>query len=268
MPAHSPRACCSFRPGEHRSRADAARRHPGHRAGPRRRDDRHPPARGRPQPVQARRHHHHLGTGGLYPPLVPIAQVVKLDDDGAVALPLADPATTSFAIVEPPFEPAAVAAEAPADRGALMVRSASRSGAADRPGAPHLRRLLPAATVIVASLLAALPIVSTTGWWPDSASSCCIGWRLLRADPWPAWWAAPLGLVNDLFTGIRSDSRSRCGGDDAGDGSPRPPHDVARLLDRMGACGAASSRSTNGCSGGSRKLGRRRVPTSSRMVPP
>lgn len=51
------------------------------------------------------------GTGGLYPPLVPIARVVKLNDDGAVALPLADPATTSFAIVEPPFEPAAVAAE-------------------------------------------------------------------------------------------------------------------------------------------------------------
>jgi rod shape-determining protein MreC len=58
------------------------------------------------------------GTGGLYPPLVPIARVVKLDDDGAVALPLADPSTTSFATVEPPFEPAAVAAEAtnnPAD---------------------------------------------------------------------------------------------------------------------------------------------------------
>jgi rod shape-determining protein MreC len=51
------------------------------------------------------------GTGGLYPPLVPIARVIKLDDDGAVALPLADPATTSFAIVEPPFEPAAVANE-------------------------------------------------------------------------------------------------------------------------------------------------------------
>ena len=57
------------------------------------------------------------GTGGLYPPLVPIGRVVKLDDDGAVALPLADPANTSFAIVEPPFEPAAAAAEAsvPAD---------------------------------------------------------------------------------------------------------------------------------------------------------
>jgi rod shape-determining protein MreC len=54
------------------------------------------------------------GTGGLYPPLVPIARVVKLDDDGAVALPLADPATTSFAIVETPFEPTAVAAESAA----------------------------------------------------------------------------------------------------------------------------------------------------------
>jgi rod shape-determining protein MreC len=54
------------------------------------------------------------GTGGLYPPLVPIARIVKLDDDGAVAVPLADPANTSFAIVETPFEPAASADEAPA----------------------------------------------------------------------------------------------------------------------------------------------------------
>jgi rod shape-determining protein MreC len=52
------------------------------------------------------------GTGGLYPPLVPIARVVKLDDDGAIAMPLADPANTSFAIVETPYEPTAVAAEA------------------------------------------------------------------------------------------------------------------------------------------------------------
>jgi rod shape-determining protein MreC len=51
------------------------------------------------------------GTGGLYPPLVPIARVVRLQDDGAIALPLADPSTTSFAIVEPPFEPAVIAAE-------------------------------------------------------------------------------------------------------------------------------------------------------------
>jgi rod shape-determining protein MreC len=54
------------------------------------------------------------GTGGLYPPLVPVARVVKLDDDGAVALPLADPATVSFAVVEPPYEPDAAASDSPA----------------------------------------------------------------------------------------------------------------------------------------------------------
>ena len=54
------------------------------------------------------------GTGGLYPPLVPVARVVKLKDDGAIALPLADPSAVSFAIVEPPYEPEAIAAESAA----------------------------------------------------------------------------------------------------------------------------------------------------------
>lgn len=53
------------------------------------------------------------GTGGLYPPLVPIARVVRLDDDGAFAIPLADPSATSFAQVEPPFEPDAAAQDSP-----------------------------------------------------------------------------------------------------------------------------------------------------------
>ena len=52
------------------------------------------------------------GTGGLYPPLIPIAKVIRLDDDGAIAIPIADPARISFAIVEPPYEPAALAAAA------------------------------------------------------------------------------------------------------------------------------------------------------------
>jgi rod shape-determining protein MreC len=51
------------------------------------------------------------GTGGLYPPLVPVARIVKLNDDSAIGVPLADPSSISFAIVQPQFEPAAVAAE-------------------------------------------------------------------------------------------------------------------------------------------------------------
>ncbi|MDP9421839.1 MAG: rod shape-determining protein MreC [Pseudomonadota bacterium] len=52
------------------------------------------------------------GTGGLYSPLVPIAKVVRLDDDGAIAVPIADPSRVSFAIVEQPYEPEALAAAA------------------------------------------------------------------------------------------------------------------------------------------------------------
>ena len=62
-------------------------------------------------------------------------------------------------------------------------------------------RYVPAASVLVGSLLAALPIVSTSGWYPDFGFLVLIAWRLLREDAFPAWWAAPLGLFNDLVTG-------------------------------------------------------------------
>ena len=52
------------------------------------------------------------GTGGIYPPLVPLARVVSLDEYGAIAMPLADPSAVSFAIVEKPYEPGVLVAEA------------------------------------------------------------------------------------------------------------------------------------------------------------
>src|SRR5688500_627402 len=82
-----------------------------------------------------------------------------------------------------------------------MVRAAlasrHRMGQGPRPGAGYI----PAASVVAASLLSALPIISTSGWYPDFGFLVLIGWRLLRSDAWPAWWAAPLGLFNDLVTG-------------------------------------------------------------------
>jgi rod shape-determining protein MreD len=82
-----------------------------------------------------------------------------------------------------------------------MVRAALSRPHRFGEGPSRFAHLLPAATVVVASLLSALPIVSTSGWFPDFGYLALISWRLLRSDPWPAWWAAPLGLVNDLFTG-------------------------------------------------------------------
>jgi rod shape-determining protein MreD len=82
-----------------------------------------------------------------------------------------------------------------------MVRAALGSPKRFRRGQKPYAAVIPAVTVVAASLLAALPIVSTSGWFPDFGYLALLSWRLLRADPWPAWWAVPLGLVNDLFTG-------------------------------------------------------------------
>ena len=49
------------------------------------------------------------GIGGIYPPLVPVAIVIKADRDATVARPLADPARIDFAIVETIYQPAASA---------------------------------------------------------------------------------------------------------------------------------------------------------------
>ena len=82
-----------------------------------------------------------------------------------------------------------------------MVRAALAQPRRIGKGPSRLAAFLPAATVLLASLLAALPIVTTAGWYPDFGFLVLISWRLLRSDPWPAWWAAALGFVNDLFTG-------------------------------------------------------------------
>ena len=83
-----------------------------------------------------------------------------------------------------------------------MVRSAlanqgARLNQGPRTGADYI----PAATVVVGSMVSLLPIVSATGWWPDCGLLMLLAWRLLRADAWPAWWAAPLGFANDLIVG-------------------------------------------------------------------
>ena len=82
-----------------------------------------------------------------------------------------------------------------------MVRAALGSGRRIGQGPRAGAAYLPAASVVAASMLSALPIVSTSGWYPEFGFLALIAWRLLRSDPWPAWWAAPLGLANDLITG-------------------------------------------------------------------
>lgn len=81
-------------------------------------------------------------------------------------------------------------------RGALQAR-AGAIGRGPRSGV----LVIPAISVIAGSTFALLPVVSETGWAPDFGFLMLIAWRLLRGDAWPAWWAAPLGFVNDLIVG-------------------------------------------------------------------
>lgn len=82
-----------------------------------------------------------------------------------------------------------------------MPRTTLSSSKAFNRGPRALADAIPALSVMAASLLTVLPIVSSTGWWPDWGLLMLVGWRLLRADAWPTWWAAPLGFFNDLMTG-------------------------------------------------------------------
>lgn len=83
-----------------------------------------------------------------------------------------------------------------------MVRAALATKRRIGQGPRLAAAYVPANTVVAGSFLAALPIISKSGWYPDFGFLFLIAWRLLRADAWPAWWAAPLGFLNDLLTGL------------------------------------------------------------------
>lgn len=51
------------------------------------------------------------GTGGIYPPNVPVAVIIETFGDTALAIPLANPAALDFAIVQPAYEPSVEEAE-------------------------------------------------------------------------------------------------------------------------------------------------------------
>jgi rod shape-determining protein MreD len=82
-----------------------------------------------------------------------------------------------------------------------MVRAALAPNRNIGQGPVSGARYVPAISVMAASLLIALPIVSDSGWYPDFGFLVLIAWRLLRSDVWPSWWAAPMGFFSDLVTG-------------------------------------------------------------------
>ena len=47
------------------------------------------------------------GVGGIYPPDVPVASVIRIEGEATIAQPVADPARTDLVVVQPAYQPAA-----------------------------------------------------------------------------------------------------------------------------------------------------------------
>jgi rod shape-determining protein MreC len=60
------------------------------------------------------------GTGGVYPPGVPVAKVARIEGEHTIALPIADPATLDYAVVLKAFQPLADQPLTPATAQALQ----------------------------------------------------------------------------------------------------------------------------------------------------
>jgi rod shape-determining protein MreD len=62
--------------------------------------------------------------------------------------------------------------------------------------------IVPVVSTIAGSATAALPIVADAPVLPPFGLMMALGWRLLRPEIWRAWMALPLGLADDLLTGM------------------------------------------------------------------
>jgi rod shape-determining protein MreD len=66
---------------------------------------------------------------------------------------------------------------------------------------PPRAYIVPIASTLAGSALAALPLVADAPILPPFGLMMALSWRLLRSEIWRAWMALPLGLADDLLTG-------------------------------------------------------------------
>ncbi len=71
----------------------------------------------------------------------------------------------------------------------------------NRAPSPLLATVVPWLTIMLASLMPLSPIIASAPVLPPLGFMLLIGWRLLRPGLLPIWAGAPLGLIDDLFSG-------------------------------------------------------------------
>lgn len=62
-------------------------------------------------------------------------------------------------------------------------------------------KLVPPVTVVLGSMITALPIITDYPILPPMGLLVILAWRLIRPGFWPVWAGFPLGLIDDIFSG-------------------------------------------------------------------
>jgi len=62
-------------------------------------------------------------------------------------------------------------------------------------------KAIPPITVIMGSMVTALPIITDHPILPPVGFLVLLAWRLVRTGFWPVWIGFPLGLIDDIFSG-------------------------------------------------------------------
>lgn len=62
-------------------------------------------------------------------------------------------------------------------------------------------KFIPPITVILGSMVTALPIVTDYPILPPMGLLILLSWRLIRPGYWTVWAGFPLGMVDDIFSG-------------------------------------------------------------------
>jgi len=62
-------------------------------------------------------------------------------------------------------------------------------------------KVIPPVTVVLGSMITALPIITDYPILPPMGLLVVLAWRLIRPGYWAVWAGFPLGLIDDIFSG-------------------------------------------------------------------
>ena len=135
------------------------------------------------------------GTGGVFPPGIPVVRIIEPSNDTAIGRTFAQPATIDFALVQRPF----VDAPPPPPPTEQPCRPPRRPF--DAAPLVFTRRAVPAVSVMLGSLMTTLPVVATFPVMPPFGLMMLLGWRLVRPEAFRIWARCRSGLFDDLVSG-------------------------------------------------------------------